>query len=143
MLNLSERHLIRLEGGGAHSCAGDVAVVASAVRDELGKRAADGGLWSVGSFHVVPEVIDDLGVEGLGAGYPSSLGLEVCVFDIGAELGELDVDLIAPHRLDLVAYPLLGLVPMVGAQNSVSCGEFELASPALCDADVDGRLTVG
>ena len=32
---------------------------------------------------------------------------------------------------------------MVRAQDSVSCGEFELVSPALCDADVDGRLTVG
>ena len=94
MFNLSERDLIRLEGGGTHPCAGDVAVVVSAVRDELGKRAADGGLWSVGSFHVIPEVIDDLGVEGLGAGCPSGLGFEVCAFDVRAELGELDVDLI-------------------------------------------------
>ena len=36
MLNLSERHLIRLEGGGAHPCARDVAVLVSAMRDELG-----------------------------------------------------------------------------------------------------------
>ena len=48
----------------------------------------------MGSFHVIPEVIDDLGVEGLGAGCPSGLGFEVCAFDVGAELGELDVDLI-------------------------------------------------
>ena len=97
----------------------------------------------MGSFRVVPEVIDNLGVEGLGAGCPSGLGFEVCAFDVRAELGELDVDLIAPHRLDLVAYPLLGLVPMVRAQDSVPRGEFELVSPALCDADIDGRLTVG
>jgi len=32
---------------------------------------------------------------------------------------------------------------MVRAQNSVPCGEFELVSPALIDADVDGRFTVG
>lgn len=41
------------------------------------------------------------------------------------------------------AHPLLGLVPMVTAQDTVPRGEFELVSPALCDADVDGRLTVG
>ena len=47
------------------------------------------------------------------------------------------------HRVDLVAHPLLGLVPMVRVQDSVSSSEFELVSPALCDADVDRRLTVG
>ena len=35
ILDLSERHLIRLKGGRAHPCAGDVAVVVSAVSDEL------------------------------------------------------------------------------------------------------------
>ena len=89
------------------------------------------------------EVLDDLLVEVPIPTLAFCLRIEVSLTDEGLEFLKLDVDLIAPHRVDLVAHPLLVLVPMVRAQDSVSCGEFELVSPALCDADVDRRLTVG
>ena len=41
-----------------------------------------------------------------------------CLAHKGLEFLELDIDLIAPHRLDLVAHPLLGLVPIVRAQDA-------------------------
>ena len=66
----------------------------------------------MGTFHVVPEVLDDLGVEGLGTGYPSGFGFEVCVFDVGAELGELDVDLIVTEFRAYTPNLFSALIPM-------------------------------
>ena len=66
----------------------------------------------MGSFHVIPEVIDDLEVESLGTGHPSGLGFEVCVFDVGAKLGELDVDLIVTEFRAYTPNLFSALIPM-------------------------------
>ena len=144
VLNLPQGDGVVLQGALGEPGACDGAVVLRRMVDEALKGLPDGqGLPHGGPLHAPLEVLDDLQVEVPIPTLALRLGIEVGLTHEGLEFLELDVDLIAPHRLDLVAHPLLGLVPMVRAQDSVSRGEFELVSPALCDADVDGRLTVG
>ena len=112
--------------------------------DEALKGLSDSkGLPYGRPLHASLEFLDDLQVEVPIPTLALRLGIEVGLTHEGLEFVELDIDLIAPHRVDLVAHALLGLVPMVTAQDTMPSGEFELVSPALCDADVNGRLTVG